>query len=86
LKEYFLGVYSNYRGTVKDFLELVKEKILEWINFLKMIYVVPRNYIKSHFRRLYEWGLSLKEPLKETWSITKDLWKEALEESIEASD
>ena len=49
---------------VKDFLELMKEKILEWINFVKMIYVLPRNYIKSHFRRLYEWGLSLKEPLK----------------------
>lgn len=86
LKEYFFGLYANYRGKVKDFGVLVKEKILEWINCVKMIYVLPRNYIKSHFRRLYGWGLSLKEPLKETWSMTKDLWKEALEESKESSD
>ena len=86
LKEYFFGLYANYRGKVKDFGVLVKEKILEWIDCVKMIYVLPRNYIKSHFRRLYGWGLSLKEPLKETWSMTKDLWKEALEESKESSD
>ena len=64
----------------------MKEKILDWINCVKMIYVLPRNYIKSHFKELYKWGSSLKEPLKKTWSVTKDLWKEALEESKESSD
>ena len=86
LKDYFVGRFENYRQKLKDISEIMKEKLLDWIHFLKMIYVLPRNYIRSHFRGLYEWGLALKEPIKETWSLTQELWKEALEESKESSD
>ena len=86
LRDYFLGRFADYREKLKDLSEVIKEKFLNWLYWMKMVYVLPRNYIKSNFRGLYEWGLSLKEPIKETWSLTRELWQEALEESKESSD